>query len=145
MFCYNFHEDAGFIPQLLKLDNEVSTGLTDQITADNLDYQLAAPGDHQLNPAERAIQSFKNHFITILAGADEKYPLNKWDLLLEHAETTLNISRPSKFNPKINAYSIIHGTFDFNTTPLAPAGCRTIVHDQTTDRASWAQHGSRGF
>ena len=55
------------------------------------------------------------------------------------------MSRPSKLNPRVSAYTLINGFFDFNITPLAPAGIKTIVHDRATERASWAQHGSRGF
>lgn len=91
------------------------------------------------------IQDFKNHFISILAGADPSYPKNRWDLLLEHAEVTLNISRPSRLNPKVSAYTLINGNFDFDKTPLAPASTKTIVHDRVDERASWAEHGSRGY
>ena len=106
---------------------------------------MAAPEDHQRNPCKRAIQSFKNHFISILAGTDPDFPKNRWDLLLEQAEITLNMSRPSKLNPRVSAYTLINGVFDFDKTPLAPAWVKIIVHDRVNERASWAQHGSRGF
>jgi hypothetical protein len=31
---------------------------------------------------ERAIQTFKSHFIAILAGVDENFPLQLWDWLV---------------------------------------------------------------
>jgi hypothetical protein len=40
---------------------------------------------------------------------------------------------------------MINGAFDFNKSPLAPAGCKTIVHNGTDERKSWAEHVSRGF
>ena len=53
--------------------------------------------------------------------------------------------RPSRINPLISAYTQVHGMFDFNRTPLAPAGCKVIIHDRTDERPSWADHGTRGF
>ena len=143
--CYEYYKNAGFTARLLCLDNEVSKQLVQRIIDDKLDYQLAAPHDHRRNFAERAIQCYKNHFISVLAGADPDFPKDRWDLLLPQVELTLNISRPSKLNPKVSAYTFINGTFDFNKTPLAPAGTKTIVHDRSTERATWAEHGSRGF
>jgi len=73
-------------------------------------YQLASPGDHQLNYAERAIiQTFKAHFISTRSGADPDFPPNCWDLLLDHAVITLNLLRPFRINPKISAYTQTHG------------------------------------
>lgn len=70
---------------------------------EGLDYQLVAPHDHFLNPAERAIQMFENHFISVLAGTDPMYPKDRWELLLPHTELTLNLSLPSNISPRINA------------------------------------------
>ena len=58
---------------------------------------------------------------------------------------TLNLLRSSCIQPKLSAYAQIHGAFDFNATPLAPAGCKTIIHDRTNDRRAWATHGTVGF
>ena len=144
--CYRELKLAGFTAQLLKLDNEISNELIRIIEEDeSLDYQLVSPGDHRRNPAERAIQTFKNHFIAILDGADKDFPKDRWDLLLPHAVITLNLFRPSRLNPRISAYTMIHGVFDFSKTPLAPAGCKIIIHVRTDERPTWANHGMRGF
>jgi hypothetical protein len=45
------------------------------IKENNMDYKLFPPGQHRGNQAERAIQTFKAHFISILAGVDNKFPL----------------------------------------------------------------------
>ena len=39
-----------------------------------LDYQVVAPGDHCLMPAERAIGTFKDNFIAIFSGTDSSFP-----------------------------------------------------------------------
>ena len=46
-------------------------------------FQLADAHDHRRNVAEKAIQVFKAHFISILCGADESFPMHLWDRLLE--------------------------------------------------------------
>ena len=96
-------------------------------------------------PAERAIQTFKDHFIAVHSGTDSAFPERAWRHLLAHVVVTLNMLRPSKLNPKILAYMQLYGIFDFNKTPIAPAGCKIIIHDRTNERPAWANHGSRGF
>ena len=45
--CYDFFKAAGFTARLLRLDNEVSRTLIKRIEEVELDYQLAALGDHR--------------------------------------------------------------------------------------------------
>ena len=78
-----------------KLDNETSKDLIESIEEKGLEYQLAPPHDHRQNPAERAIRTFKNHFIAALYGADDDFPIDQWDRLIEQAVMTLNMLRPS--------------------------------------------------
>ena len=72
---YNKLEKAGIKPVLQRLDNEASDDLVASITEKQMKYQLAAPYSHQLNPAERAIQSFKNHLISNLHGTNQEFPM----------------------------------------------------------------------
>jgi hypothetical protein len=46
---------------------------------------------HRQNQAEQAIQTFKSHFISILAGVDDKSPLLLWCNPLKPKELTLNL------------------------------------------------------
>jgi hypothetical protein len=46
---------------------------------------------HRCNTNEHAIWTFKVHFIAILAGIDTAFPTNRWDLLLPHADLTVNL------------------------------------------------------
>ena len=135
----------GLRPRLHTLDNEASTILKEFLTAENVEYQLVPPHIHRRNSAERAIQTFKNHFITGLASTDPNFPLSNWCRLLPQAELTLNLLRPSRLNPKLSAYAQLEGAFDFNRTPLAPPGTRVIVHEKPTQRRTWAPHGIDGW
>ena len=72
----------GSKPRLQRLDNEASTILKDFMYRENVDFQLASAGIHRCNKAERAIQTFKNHFISDLYTVDPTSPLNFWDKLI---------------------------------------------------------------
>jgi hypothetical protein len=136
---------AGLRPQLQRLDNECSDALKDFLTAETVDYQLVPPGMHRRNAAERAIRTFKNHFIAGLCSVDKNFPLHLWDKLVPQAEATLNLLRGSRINPKLSAYAQLQGTFDFNRTPLAPPGIRVLVHVKPDQRTTWSPHATDGW
>ena len=117
---YTELKEAGIIPILQYLDNETSKELIASIKRKNLKYQLAAPHDHRLNPAERVASTFKNHFIAILAGCDERFPKYLWCQLIPQAVITLNMLQQSRINPKLLAHDQVFGTFNYQRTPLAP-------------------------
>jgi len=136
---------AGLRPQLQRLDNECSEALKDFFTAESIDYQLVPPGMHRRNAAERAIRTFKNHFIAGLCSVDKHFPLHLWDKLVPQAEATLNLLRGSRINPKLSAYAQLQGTFDFNRTPIAPPGIRVLVHVKPDQRTTWSPHATDGW
>lgn len=92
---YNRLTKAGIVPVMQRIDNEVSKVLIESIEAKGLKYQLASPHDHRLNPAERAVQTWKNHFISNLHGYDRHFPAYKWCEIMHQCEMTLNMLRRS--------------------------------------------------
>ena len=128
-----------------KLDNEASEAFKECITANGMTYELVPPGNHRRNQAERAIQTFKAHFISILAGVDDKFPLSLWCQLLEPAELTLNLLRQSRITPNISAYAHVHGPHDFMRKPMAPLGCAIHAHVKPDDRRTWDTRSDAGF
>ena len=136
---------AGLRPQLQRLDNECSSALKTFLRAEAVDFQLVPPRVHRRNAAERAIRTFKNHFIAGLCSVDKNFPLHLWDKLLPQAELTLNLLRGSRINPKLSAQAQMQGHFDFNRTPLAPPGIRVLVHIKPSDRTTWSPHGADGW
>jgi hypothetical protein len=56
------------------LDNEALDAFKQYIRQQEMQFELVPPGNHRRNQAERAIQTFKLHFILILAGVDDKFP-----------------------------------------------------------------------
>lgn len=73
------------------------------------------------------------------------FPDNQWDRLIPQAVMTLNVLRPSRINPKTSAYNQIWGNFDFSKTPLAPPGCKVVIHESPEARESFAPHGKNGY
>ena len=136
---------AGLRPKLQRLDNECSTLLKDFLDAEAIDFQLVPPAVHRRNAAERAIRTFQNHFIAGLCSVDKHFPLHLWDQLLVQAELTLNLLRGSRINPKLSAWAQVNGTYDYNRVPLAPPGCRVLVHAKPQHRTTWAPHALDGW
>ena len=137
--------NRGFRIRLHKLDNEASTALKEYMTKEDVEYQLVPPHIHRRNAAERAIQTFKSHFIAGLASTDPDFPMQCWCRLLPQAEMTLNLLRSSRTNPRLSAYAQLEGAFNYNKTPLAPPGTRVVVHEKPSQRRTWAVHGIDGW
>jgi hypothetical protein len=100
-------------PRTHILDNEASAKFKKEIQK-NCKIQLVLPDNHRRNLAERAIQTFKNHFKAILAGVDDSFLMQLWDRLLPQTIMTLNLLRQSNAVPTVLAYQYIHGNFDYN-------------------------------
>ena len=107
-------------------------------------FQLVPPHSHRANAAERAIQTFENHFKAGIASLDPDFPISEWDRLLDQAFLTLNLLRSARFQPKLSAHAYLFGQFDFNSTPLAPPGTKVLVHSKPDNRASWDPNGKEG-
>jgi len=131
-------------PALHILDNEASAAFKAAIR-ENCELQLVPPDTHRRNLAERAIQTFKSHFISILSGVDPGFPMSLWDRLLPQAVTTLNLLRQSNTNPAISAYQHVNGIFDYNKTPLAPLGCAVEMHESNNRRKTWDPRSLTGW
>ena len=64
------------------LDNEASNLYKEAIEKEQCTYQLVPPNNHRRNAAERAIRTFKDHFLRIIAGVAPTFPMSMWDHLL---------------------------------------------------------------
>ena len=141
-----FWDKVGHKPLFQRLDNETSLALEMYAAKNNVSIQYCPPGQHRSLKAERAIRTFKNHFIATLCTVSTDFPLTLWDKLLPQAELCLNHLIPYGPNPNISAYEGLHGRqFDFRAHPIAPAGTKVIIHDKPTARGTWAPHGVIGF
>jgi hypothetical protein len=135
----------GFKPKLQTLDNEASTALKNFFTVNNIAYQLVPPHCHRRNAAERAIGTFKEHFVAGLSSVDPYLSMHLWDRLLPQAEITLNLLRTSRLHPQLSAAAHYHGLVDYNKTAFAPPGCKIIAHEKSGKRRAWDPHGHHGY
>ena len=110
-----------------------------------MEYELVPPGCHQRNTAEVVIRNFKAHFLSILAGVAEDFPMQLWDKLLPQAEITINLLQQSNATPTILAYAHLNGPFDYNKMHLVPMGCNVQVHEKSDTRGTWAFHSVDGW
>jgi hypothetical protein len=138
---FEFLESKGYKMKLNVMDNQCMKQIKKNLTDKDCDLMLVEPHNHRVNAAERAIQTFKDHFISALATTDSEFPLQLWDRLTSQVETTLNLMRASRINPNISAYEAIWGPYDWNRFPLAPPGCNAVIYESPAARGSW---GSRG-
>jgi hypothetical protein len=95
--------NAGINPELQSMDNECSAASRQYLADEHIALQLVPPNLHQQNAAERAIQTFKNHFVARLCSVDKQFPMHLWCELLPQATLTLNLLRTSRINPTISA------------------------------------------
>jgi hypothetical protein len=128
------------------MDNEASVALKTMLVNEaQMTCQLVPTHIHQRNAAERAIRTFKNHFVAGLCSTHPDFPLRLWDNLLPQAEITLNLLRAARTNPQVSAYEILYGKYDFNKNPRMPPGAKVVVHEKPHQQGSWEPHGKLGW
>jgi hypothetical protein len=69
---------CGLIPKHQFLDNQASAEYKVAIEASSVTYELVPPKEHQHNMAEKAIQTFKDHFVGVLSGCTPSMPIHLW-------------------------------------------------------------------
>ena len=111
----------------------------------NANYQLVSPNTHQSNAAERAIFTFRAHFLAIIAGVAPDFPKTLWDLLLPQTELTLNLLPQATLNSSRSLWSYFQGPFNYNATPIRPLCCDIIAHKNTGTRHSSDFRGAAGW
>ena len=69
---------AGLNPKHQILDNKASKKYKDAITLSGMTFQFVPPDDYRQNIAEKAIQFWKDHFVSVLSGTAHTFPLRLW-------------------------------------------------------------------
>jgi hypothetical protein len=75
-------KSGNYHPALNLMDNECSSAVEKYICSKAINIQLVSLHSNQANVAERAIATFKEHFIAALATVDMLCPLQLWDEFL---------------------------------------------------------------
>lgn len=53
--------------------------------------------------------------------------------------------RTSHRNPKLSAFEDLEGQFNYNKTPLAPPGCKVLVHEKKQQITTWGARAIYGW
>jgi len=72
---HTYLQQRGYQPKHQVLDNEASLALKAYLKISLDSFQFVPPHLHRRNTAERVIRTFKNHFISILCGVHQDFPL----------------------------------------------------------------------
>jgi hypothetical protein len=128
-----------------RLDNKCLAEFKACITKNGMTHELVPLNCHQHNIAKQAIQTFKNHFVSILSGVYDRFPLSLWCHLVQPAELTINLLRQSNVAPKVSTFTHVHGQHNDMKTPFAPLGCAVMAHVKPKNRQSWDVHVDTGF
>ena len=138
--------DRGHLVNLQILDKEVSAEYKQTIkTRWKAYFQLVPPNVHCQNQTKLAIQTFKDHFIAILAGINKIHLKSLWDLLLPQAKITIYLLQQSTLLPAMSAWEHFNRLLNFDATPLGPLGCRVLYHAKAAVPHSWEFCGNNGF
>ena len=127
------------------LDNEISKAYKAHIALNGMTHELVPPGNHRRNIAERGIQTFKSHMISIANGVSDDCPIRLWCQFVPQAEYTLNLFRQSNITPNISAFTHVHGHHDYMRHPFAPIGCAVKIHVKPGNRGTWDMRSLSGF
>ncbi len=140
-------KSTGVCPNWHILNNEAPEELNQAICDNNCRVEVTLADQHRQNVTKSAIQTFKGHFISVLAGVVDGFPINQWDELLPQTILTLNLLRQSNAAPNISAYAYPyhHWSFDYNHMPIAPMGCVVQLHIKSGQRKMFGEHSADGF
>jgi hypothetical protein len=109
----------GFKPQLHKMDNKTSHDIETFIPKENTCLQYTPPDIHRTNPAEREICTWKNHFLSGIAGLTKTFPIANWRHLTGQADFTLNMLWPCHQKPALLLFEALKGSYLFDATLMA--------------------------
>ena len=71
---------------------------------------------------------------------DPNCPMQLWGQFIKKGQDTLNLLRTSCYNPKLSAYASCEGQFNFDRTPFASVGTRSLVSLDPSKQNTWQQH-----
>ena len=100
--------------------------------------ELVPPHDHRTNQAKKCINTFKCHFIFELSAMDPNSLLNLWCRIMMQCQDTLNMLSTSRLHFHMSSFTHMNGPFDYNATPIALPGIKTLVYETPKERKTWA-------
>ena len=124
------------------MDNQASQTIKKFLTKNQCKLMLVEPHNHRVNAAERAIQTFKDHFASALATTDSDFPLQLWDRLAPQVKNNLKPFCLLRIIPNMLAYEAVHSPYNWNQFPLAPPGCKAVIYKSLEACTLWGSWGT---
>ena len=115
------------------------------MSKEGVDYQLTPQGKYSRNAVEKGVQTWKDHFAGGMSSTHPDFPVSQWCKLIEQANITLNLMRPSRINPQLSAYAQVFGQYNYQKTPMPPPGMKVLAHVLPQDRRSFDTHAIKAF
>ena len=84
-------------------DNQATKAIKSYLTPQECQLQHVEPGNHYVNAAERAIQTFKNQFIGTLGTTEVDFPIQLWDKMAPQVQDAINLVQCSHIDPDKSA------------------------------------------
>ena len=116
-----------------------------EIMETGMTYQLVLPDEHRRNIAEKIIQTWKYHFISVCSGVSAHFPMHLWYRSIPQAGKQLLLLRQTNINRNVSAFAYLYGPHDYNAQPFVPIGMEAMIHDKLSRRKTFEQHCSKGF
>ena len=128
-FCdvYEYLTERGYQRKLSVMDNKCSKAVEKYTQSTKAAIQLVSPDNYRVNVAKRAIQTWKDHWLSGMDTINPNCPIQLWCQLIEQGQDMLSLLHVSRVIPKLSTYAILEGQFNFNRTPLAPVGTRALI------------------
>ena len=142
---YDILGNSGKAASLNIMDNEASTSLNQLLQKIRILVQLAPPHSHRKDSAERAIRTFKNNFVSILASVDKNVLIYIWFRKVKKPEIKISLLITPRKNRWLSVNVKIFGILDFNATPMVPPGTKITAHEKQDQRETWSKHSVAGW
>jgi hypothetical protein len=95
---FEYLVSKGYTPKFNVMDNQATKAIKSYLTPQQCRLQLLKPGNHHINAAKRAIQTFKNRFIGALGTTNVDFPIQLWDKLAPQVQVSINLLQRSRVN-----------------------------------------------
>jgi hypothetical protein len=90
---FEYLEEKGYKPKLNVMDNQATKVIKAYLTPQQVSLQLVKPHNHCVNAMERAIQTFKNQFISALGTTEADFLIQLWDKQAPQVQDSINLLR----------------------------------------------------
>lgn len=130
-------QSQGFTPTLHTFDNELPLIVQTKLRQNNITVQFVPPHVHRDNSAERAIETFKNHFISGIASVHTSFLSKNWPRFVPQANRTINQLRKSNHFPIYPHITISLGCMT-STKHQSPPGAKILIHLKPNQRGPWS-------